>query len=252
MIMSIAKHLGLCLPLVLVIGAARAQNINGYRYWIDNDLAAITTNDIAPVPSLTLNTPLPVDALSIGHHRISLQFRDTNGAWSTPTEHYFTKSGADLNAWQYWFDTDVAGRVDVNVTADDAVNVVTDIDASALPDGPHTLLWRMKDAMGNWSVPVVRNFDLITAIGELPGVERALLFPNPATHNTTLRLDANTAQDLLVSVQDVTGRTVVEARRFAFQGTGLLDLDIAELAVGRYSIVLTSGQQRTQIPLIRN
>ncbi len=224
--------------LTLLTTDISAQQINAYRYWIDGNTAASTLVTTAATPTLHLNTALPTASLPIGQHRIALQFRDANGVWSTPTERYFTKSGAPMATWQYWFDDNVAARVDVPVTATAQVQVAAAIDASDLSNGPHTITWWMKDAMGNWSTPVSQDFDVVTGIDEVPGLDRVTVFPNPAEGQVHLRLDALAPTDLQYDVVDATGRMVVQRQRVVAQGTVVKDIAVAEWSPGVYHIRL--------------
>jgi hypothetical protein len=313
-------------PHALAFGAilcgslAAAQNIDAYRFWYDGDIASATTTTVTAVPVLTLNTTLPASGSGKGLHVLSIQFRDSNGAWSiaveepfarvddqitgyqfwfdrdlanvqnvtltgapvqtlsasvptgglTPGQHsitmrfqdglgnwsveqtqWFAKSGAQLTAWQYWFDDNVAALVETNAGPGGTLNVATSIDASALAAGAHEVTWRMKDALGNWSVPVVEGFDLMLGVPDLPGVDRVLLMPNPAENELVLRIDAASVQILSIEVFDATGRTIIVPASMSFSGTMARSIDVGALTPGTYHLRLTGVRGSTVLPFVK-
>lgn len=239
---------GACAALLPVFSFA--QNIDAYRYWIDDDAAAATTVTVPSTPVLALATTLPTSALTVGSHKVSMHFRDTNGAWSVITETYFTKSGAPLSAWQYWFDDNVAALVETPVAPGAVINVLADIDASALAPGMHNLTWRMRDAMGNWSVPVSQDFDLFTVIDEVPDLGRVLLFPNPASERAVIRFEDPVA-DLLYDVVDAAGRVVIPVQRATVASRGTLEMSIEGWPSGTYQLRLTGNNGVRVVPFVK-
>jgi PKD repeat protein len=63
-----------------------------------------------------------------------------------------------LNAWEYWFNDDYAGRVTTNIGTVSHFKLNTSIPASSLPAGMHTLHIRFRDTDGKWSTPLSQVF----------------------------------------------------------------------------------------------
>jgi len=66
--------------------------VDGYEYWIDDEIDDRTTNSVTPTGVLDLIADLPVPT-TWGDHLFTIRFRSTNGEWSVPlssTFHFFT------------------------------------------------------------------------------------------------------------------------------------------------------------------
>lgn len=63
--------------------------INGYEYWLDDNIAERTTNGIGPDGTVDLVANLPVPT-SDGDHHITIRFRDEEGGWSVPLSSAFS------------------------------------------------------------------------------------------------------------------------------------------------------------------
>ncbi|HEY0975856.1 MAG TPA: T9SS type A sorting domain-containing protein [Flavobacteriales bacterium] len=63
--------------------------INGYEYWLDDNIAERTTNSIGPDGTVDLIANLPVPT-NDGDHHITIRFRDEEGGWSVPLSSAFS------------------------------------------------------------------------------------------------------------------------------------------------------------------
>lgn len=305
--------------LVLNDQRANAQNITGYRYWFNDDVAAATVVDVTPTPVLDTELSLNSAALPPGHHLATIQFRDADGKWGAPSTAHFVRQGATVNALEYWYDDAIAASTTLNVTPAQApqVNVpleagdlevgfhtvtVRTIDAigeksvpytiglsrngglitgyeywiddliaervsntigpggmvdliANLPvpttEGPHTFTIRFRDEDGGWSVPLSSTFDFFLGLDEIPGVSNYLVFPNPATAELGLRLDATQEGILNLSVLDATGRTVQVLNNWVVLGTAQRTWDISSLAPGSYRLLISESERQLQIPFVK-
>ena len=231
--------------------ASHAQAIAAYRYWFDDDASTLVNVPVTAGQQFTLNTDLAAAIAGDGYNRITLQTQDDLGAWSVPLTKLFHRQGGDLTAWQYWFDDDIATAQTVNVPATNVLDVVTNIDCSALPAGSHLITWRDRDQLGYWSVPLTTEFSFSVGMEELPGVESVLLFPNPAVSELWLRIDASADQDLTVEVLDASGRVVKQAVRVVLARSSTIPVDISVLASGRYQVRLTGVQGTASLPFVK-
>lgn len=231
--------------------ASHAQTIAVYRYWFDDDASTLVNVPVTAGQQFTLNTDLAAAIAGDGYNRITLQTQDDLGAWSVPLTKVFHRQGGDLTAWQYWFDDNVATEQTVTVSATSTLDVVTNIDCSALPTGTHVITWRDRDQLGYWSVPLTTEFSFTVGMKELPGVESVLLFPNPATSELWVRIDAGTEQDLTAEVLDASGRVVKQAVRAVVARSSTMPMDLSDLASGRYQVRLTGAQGIASLPFVK-
>lgn len=152
--------------LVLVTATAQAQNITGYRYWFNDDVASAVTVDVTPTPELDAALSLNSAALPAGHHLATIQFRDADGHWGAPWTEHFTQKGGTVNAIEYWFDDNAGDATTANMTPGTAPLYSTPLDATALPVGFHSVTVRTMDASGErgvpYTVPFARNGGMIT------------------------------------------------------------------------------------------
>lgn len=163
-------ELGLGIWLIIGCGsAAQAQNITGYRYWFNDDVAAATVVDLAPTPVLDAELILSSEALPAGHHLATIQFRDADGLWGAPWTEHFVRRAPTVNAIEYWFNDEVDDAVTVAVTPEAAPLITAPLDANDLSVGYHTATVRTIDGIGERSVPYTVPF--IRNGGEITGYE---------------------------------------------------------------------------------
>ncbi len=134
-----------------------AQNIVEYRYWWNDDVNTLSNVMVTGSQNIDLNAALSTGSLALGHHRVTLQFRDDNDEWSAPYTAVFQKN-LQLTQWEYWFDDDIANRVTMTNPPTELQNISTSIDASGLEAGYHRLsVHSLTDNMEN-STPYTQVF----------------------------------------------------------------------------------------------
>ncbi|MEO8591303.1 MAG: T9SS type A sorting domain-containing protein [Flavobacteriales bacterium] len=314
-------HTPLITACMLLFGSThtQAQNITGYRYWFNDDLATSTVVDLSATPVLDQQVVLNSSALPAGHHLATLQIRDADGHWGAPWTAPFTQLGATVNAIEYWFNDEVDDATTASVTPGMAPLFMAPLDASALPVGFHTVTVRTIDAIGvrsvpytvgftrhggaitgyeywiddavadrvsntigpagtvdliaalpvpttegahlftirfrdaeeGWSVPLSSTFNFSIGLDEIPGLSNYLLFPNPVSDELSLRLDADAARNLDLSVLDATGRTVQSMANWSVQGTTQRNWDISALARGSYLLRIVGNDRQILIPFVK-
>lgn len=57
--------------------------VNGYEYWIDDDVANLTSGSIGPDEVVDLIADLPL-GITTGTHTFAIRFSSVNGTWSVP------------------------------------------------------------------------------------------------------------------------------------------------------------------------
>ena len=146
-------------------------NIVKAEYFIDADPGFGTATDVpittpaTDVSGLAFNVPLA--ALAVGFHTLSVRSKDVNNKWSLTsvrTFYYETNllAAPNINKIEYYFDNDPgfgsATNVPVLTPAPDLPNFSFAADASALADGSHRVFFRSRDANGKWSLVSSKTF----------------------------------------------------------------------------------------------
>ncbi len=144
--------------LLLSAATADAQNITGYRYWFDDNVASATTASLAPTPVADAELTLNSAALPPGHHLATIQFRDADGHWGAPWTEHFVQRGTTVNAIEYWFNDDIGGAITASVTPGASPQITAPLNAATLPLGFHTVTVCTIDARGERSVPYTVDF----------------------------------------------------------------------------------------------
>jgi hypothetical protein len=146
--------------LVLMLGTlgAQAQNITGYRYWFNDDVASATVVNLAPTQTVDAEVVLNSASLAPGHHLATIQFSDANGIWGTPWTSLFVQRGATVNAIEYWFNDDPSSAITASVTPGAAPLITAPLASTAFSVGFHNVTVRTIDSQGERSVPHTVDF----------------------------------------------------------------------------------------------
>lgn len=150
--------LHITLFLLAAATTAHAQNITGYRYWFNDDVAAATVVDVVPTTTMDSEVTLNSASLPVGPHKATIQFRDADGHWGAPWTSLFVQRGATVDGIQYWFNDDVTNATTTAVTPGAAPLITGPLNSSSLEVGLHTVTVRTRDDRGQWSVPFTTHF----------------------------------------------------------------------------------------------
>lgn len=163
----------------LYLGPDYGQNkMNRYEYWIDGAVEARVSGSTVDGQ---VQLELEAGNLCYGIHHITLRCADEVGRWSTPMTHYFLKpepsmAGNMITAYEYWFNSGQAVRVDVTPANPFKVDDLLIEVAGVVPndiDDDYTVNWdettaytaddvvfgiRYGDASGRWSEALTDTF----------------------------------------------------------------------------------------------
>lgn len=147
------------------------RSIVQYEYWFDNDYAHKVSEDISSQQEFTLNTSIDVAALPQGLHIYNVRFKDDAGQWSSVISQYFHKLAPDngfpnlITGYRYWFDQADAALVNVKLPVPiSPYELLTDIDATALDTGFHTVNIQFEDTLGYWSSVLTDTFTKVLEV----------------------------------------------------------------------------------------
>ena len=152
----------LLLPALLAMFRLQAQQIEEYRYWINDDPAGVTVAGIGPNVQVNLASNLVLPALTKDYNTITIQFKDTNDVYSVPVSKIFTRNTGAVTGYEYWIDDAIANRVTGTTTAGNTVTLTSNIPL-CLTVGTHLFTIRFSSNSGTWSVPITRQFTSSTS-----------------------------------------------------------------------------------------
>lgn len=154
---------------LLCTASATAQQIDGYRYWFDDNLAGATTTMVAPTDELVLNTNLPTVNLSPGFHRMSVQVRDDNGYWTVPQTNYFVSTGGLVHSYRYWINDDISTMSTVPVSEVPTLQLISELAMTNQSEPFNWVTMQFMETEGIYSVPYTQAF--VRGTGAVTGYE---------------------------------------------------------------------------------
>lgn len=98
---------------------------------------------------------------------------------------------------------------------------------------------------GATSAMVVHNCDAAASINEL-SFEATSVYPNPTTGNSTLKIEAQTAQDITVRVVALDGQILSETTSAVAVGSNELAIEMEDLAAGSYLVQVLDANNAIQ------
>lgn len=140
------------------------SNIIGYEYWFDDSYNQKIFQTISPRLNFNLTNSLNTLGLNYGLHILHMRFKDDHSLWSSVTSQHFYKFPSSnfmdnkIVNYEYWFDNDYAGKVMQNVSPQNPLQLLTDINVNSLNTGLHIFHSRFKDTRSQWSNVVSQHF----------------------------------------------------------------------------------------------
>jgi hypothetical protein len=92
--------------------------------------------------------------------------------------------------------------------------------------------------------------DLVTGITEYSSVSHLEMFPNPADEELNVSFDLPNADDLTISMIDLSGKVIQKHMVKAKEGKNLVMMNTQELAAGMYQLVMMSSNGQKTLPFI--
>ncbi len=236
-------------PLTQVFKRSSAA-ITGYRYWFNDDVATLATASVTPNAAVNLNGVLSTIPTDAHYNRVTVQFMDADGEYSTPVTSTYVHGIGPVSGYEYWIDDDIAGRTSGTVSPADVVNIIADLPTNTIP-GDHLFTIRFKGDPDGWSVPLTTEYSFFTAIAELPGLTDVTVFPNPAAESIGLRMSSATSRTLNVSVIDAHGALVKQFPAWSISGTDHRSWDISALPAGTYFLQVSEEGKSWNRPFVK-
>lgn len=157
------------LPAIAALCSVQAQQINGYRYWFDDNVTSAVTSSVAATDELVLSANWPTATMAPGYHHVSFQVRDTNGDWTVPRTQYFIRGNHVITGYRFWVNDNVGSVTTGSIGPILEVNLNSLIDPGTLPKDFNIVTIQFRDADEEWSVPTSAWF--VKNAGEVNGYE---------------------------------------------------------------------------------
>jgi hypothetical protein len=184
------------LPAFAAMCSVQAQQIDGYRYWFDDNAASAVTTGVGATTELTLAATWPTGNMEPGYHKVSVQVRDSNGDWSVPRTQYFTRGNHVITGYRFWLNDNVGSITTGSIGPNMVVDLNSLIDPGTLPKDFNTLTIQFSEADGEWSVPQTSMF--VKGTGEVNGYEYWI--DDAIASSTTGSIGPNTVVDLIADL----------------------------------------------------
>jgi len=237
-------------PLTQVFKRSSAA-ITGYRYWFNDDPSTLASASVTPNAMVNLNGILNAISSESHFNQVTLQFTDADGEYSAPITRTFVHGIGPVSGYEYWIDDDVAGRTSGTVGPSDVVDLIADLPTNTTA-GTHLFTIRFKGDPDGWSVPLTTEYTFYTAIVELPGLTDVTVFPNPTTESIGLRMTAEGARKLEVSVIDLKGALVLQFPTWNITGAAYQSWSLEWLSSGKYFLHIKEGTNSWTYPFVKN
>ncbi len=127
----------------------------------------------------------------------------------------------------------------VNITAAEMHNFLGNIaflDVSKMETATYTLIINgVEDLVGNAMENVETEFyHESTGIDKLHGIESMSIYPNPAKEVIKLNLDATHHSEVIISVMEISGKTLLEQKAGVRSGNNIIEISAGQLSTGLY------------------
>lgn len=184
------------LPAFAALCSTQAQQINGYRYWFDDDAGSAVITNVTAAPELTIAANWSTGAMEPGYHRVSIQVRDSNGDWSVPRTSLFTRGAHVITGYRYWLNDDASNVTTGSIGPNLEVTLNNLIDPGTLNNEYNTVTIQFNDADGEWSAPLTSMF--VKNTGEVNAYEYWI--DDAIANSTTNAIGPNGVVDLIADL----------------------------------------------------
>ncbi|MBO6792292.1 MAG: T9SS type A sorting domain-containing protein [Balneolaceae bacterium] len=160
---DLKKKLSYIIILLLLVGSGvQAQTITELEYFFNTDPgvgAATSITTFTTGNEITFTGDIDASSLPKGIHTLFIRAKDSDDNWGLPVKKLVLVdegSVIEIEAMEYFFDTDpgVGTGSLISVSTGTEIDLTTDIDASGVSLGIHTLFIRAKSTSGNWGLPI--------------------------------------------------------------------------------------------------
>jgi PKD repeat protein len=232
--------------LFLCYRTANAQQIVSYEYWFDSNNAGVVSVPVSNQTEYDLNTLITTTSLSTGVHFIHIRFKDSNGIYSCVLSQPFYNttfgSNQSLVTYEYWFDSNYAGRINQSLSNVSSYNLNSLVNAAGLSEGFHSFHIRFGCTGGFWTGVLSQPFYKIATLDLTSNLITSYRYyyndNSSQMHNIYLSSPA-TYYDIL---------TQLASRNYTHPDSNILHIEVKD-TLHNWSVVVTDTFWRPYIPV---
>lgn len=95
-----------------------------------------------------------------------------------------------------------------------------------------------------------QSLDLSVSINSFTNIDGIILYPNPASQNVNLEINASITTDAVITIKDLTGKSVAPAINYALNnGNNIIKINTADLSAGIYLVQIENDGQLASMRL---
>ncbi|MFD1062655.1 CUB domain-containing protein [Winogradskyella litorisediminis] len=225
------------------------NEITEYEYWFNDDYGSRISGAGNNSNPFVLGINEGVGDLAIGLNTFHIRFKDKKGLWSSITSEYVYNnkpSGLGTNVitgYRYWFNDDYDNRVSLEVTQNETLTLIEDIDVSNLqPSSTNLIHFQFKDLYGNWSSVVTEEFFFQTL--STNGIDSSSfgVYPNPTNGKIFI---VSQYQEGILELYNALGKKIMSLE------TVPSELDLTNLQDGIYVLKIKNGNNKLEKKIIK-
>ena len=215
----------------------RHNHIVKYEYWFDTNYGNRTAQTVSDNDSLILASSINAGGLSNGLHNLLFRFQDNTGSWSSVTSNYFYRRPTvsyQVCKYEYWFDTDYANKVTLNVAPNDSITLISSLSLNTLSNSLHTFHIRFSDNAGKWSSTDNEYVTKVVTGINNQTIRFIKIYPNPVTDY--FQIDGFERKGT-IQIIDLKGRLVLNRQLLTAE-----KVNIESLSIGTYTVKLLAPE----------
>ncbi|TCK67238.1 putative secreted protein (Por secretion system target) [Winogradskyella wandonensis] len=225
------------------------NEITEYEYWFNDDYGSRISGTGNNSNPFVLGINEGVGDLAIGLNTFHIRFKDKKGLWSSITSEYVYNnkpSGLGTNVitgYRYWFNDDYDNRVSLEITQNETLTLIEDIDVSNLqPSSTNLIHFQFKDLYGNWSSVVTEEFFFQTL--STNGIDSSSfgVYPNPTNGKIFI---VSQYQEGILELYNALGKKIMSLE------TVPSELDLTNLQDGIYVLKIVDKEKIFEKKIIK-
>ncbi|MBK7763725.1 MAG: hypothetical protein IPI46_10195 [Bacteroidetes bacterium] len=137
----------------------KGKQITEFQYWFDGQFQTASTSILPSADSIIhFNSMIQANGLQDGLHTLYYRFKSNGGIWTVVNKSFVTVKGNAITEFQYWFNDDFAGAVNIPQPSTSHAHLDSVISCASLNDTMHFYHFRTKNEKGKWSLTTTDSF----------------------------------------------------------------------------------------------
>jgi hypothetical protein len=217
------------------------REIIAAEYFLDSDpgLGNATPLNVIPSYEFAASYAINIGNLDKGLHTLHIRVMNNLQKWSLlAVKNIFVIPeivNYNIVEMEYFIDEDPGIGNGIQITSFTEANVISELFDIVLSDtlslGEHLLHVRVKNEVGNWSIPISEPFVIDETVGIRPLPLHINVFPNPT--NSVIHLNGELSADASYKLFDLKGKCLL------YHKGSVNSIDMSEFQQGNYLLQIT-------------